>query len=354
MVSALLITSSTGFQLSIQKEIAGLLIAGVFIVWWIWKYNKWLAMFVGWIIIRRFLPPEQTRAIFTLSNVLMGSMVYLGIQHLKIDKKKLFEWICYASTLQIIVVFMQRFDIFMFWNHSSTARLIGSGRVWGLFGNSNWSGCFIAMTLPIFLYMAKEKKWYLLGLLGIPALFIMKSQVAIVSGIIGVLFYLYFYFQKKIIRYKIHYLILGLLLVGVVFALFNPIYFDNPRFEVWRRVWKFCLFGGTVEWRCHFVQGWGLGSAYEILPKICPIYSGTAWYQVHNEPLQILLEYGLVGFILMCGLIISTLRKLNSKNLAIMACLIALLIDSLGFFPFRTAPLGFMGVIYLGLIDAIL
>jgi len=50
MVSALLITSSTGVQLCLYKEVVGLLIVGFFIVWWLWKHNKWLAMFVGWII----------------------------------------------------------------------------------------------------------------------------------------------------------------------------------------------------------------------------------------------------------------------------------------------------------------
>jgi hypothetical protein len=70
--------------------------------------------------------------------------------------------------------------------------------------------------------------------------------------------------------------------------------------------------------------------------------------------LQILFEYGAIGFILFLGLVISTLRKTTKANAYVMAGLVALLVDSLGFFPFRTAPIGYIAVIYLGVIDAIL
>jgi hypothetical protein len=34
-----------------------------------------------------------------------------------------------------------------------------------------------------------------------------------------------------------------------------------------------------------------------------------------------------------------------------MACLVALIVDSFGFFPFRISPIGYLGMIYLAIID---
>jgi O-antigen ligase len=75
------------------------------------------------------------------------------------------------------------------------------------------------------------------------------------------------------------------------------------------------------------------------------------WRQAHNEPIQILLEYGAIGLVLFIGLVISTLRKTCYSNSFLMACLVALIVDSFGFFPFRISPIGYLGMIYLAIID---
>lgn len=338
------------------KEIGALLLSSLFIIWWVWKHNKWLAALLLWLVIRMMLPPIQPRGMITLTNVFMASMIYLGIQYIKVDFKRLYQGIAITLFIQIATVFLQALNLFFCWNSMNDG-----GRVWGLFGNSNWSGCYIAMTIPIALHLTKQSKWYWLGLLGIPALILLKGNFALLGGIAGLLFYSYILCRDSIIRLKIDRYILAVILLAIAFVTIKPLYLnDTGRFDMWNRAYKFCTFnmtnsgGQDPAYQSHFVQGRGLGEAYNLLPMIQNKQYTDNWRQVHNEPLQILFEYGLLGFILFSGLVISTLRKVRVSNAFLVAGLVALLADSLGFFPFRTAPIGYMAIIYIGAIDAIL
>ena len=146
--SCVLIPGSTGMQHAIQKEMAGAVITGGFLTWWIWRYNKWFAVLVGWCLLRMFFPDDQPRGPLNMVNILMAVMLYLGVIELGNVKEKFYRAICAIGGVHILVTFLQKFNLFMFWNFNC---LLSRGRVWGLMGNGNFTGCFIAMTLPIFL-----------------------------------------------------------------------------------------------------------------------------------------------------------------------------------------------------------
>lgn len=339
----------SGYQITLYKEIASLSAISLFLAWWVWKHNKWLALFLLWGLIRVFLPPDQPRATFMLTNMLAMTGIYLGIQYLSIDKKRLFEGICIACGIQIAAVYLQAINLFPFWNADTIGSYGSYGRIWGLFGNSNFSAAFIAITLPAFLYMAKINKWYLLGLSGIPALFLLNAQFGIVAGLAGIALYGYFTYRKYF--KKLLYPILILLIIATVWVTLYPIYLADYRWETWYRIWEFLTFTGLKDWHCHFLQGWGLGNAYEILPKITVPISDIRWGHTHNWVLDVLFEFGLIGLILISGLIMNTLRKFNINKLVFYAILLSFFIDALGFHLYRTAPMGYMGIIALGLID---
>ena len=338
-----------GGQLCLFKEIGGLLVMISFLIWWLWKHNKYLALFCGWVFLRAFMPPEQPRMQFELSNIIVAIILYLGIRNLNIDVKKIYKGLCLASFIQIVAVLMQKVNIFPFWNASWD-----NGRVWGLFGNSNFSGAFIAITIPFFLETAKTDKRYLLGLLGIPALIILDSQFALMAGLSGILLYLYIDYRSLIKRLHIDILLLTGITTAALYLIYNPIYLPWERFEVWSRICQFMVWGGNVEWRCHFLQGWGVGSGYQLIPMLSGKISVTVnlvWLQAHNEFIQAFLQYGIIGITFIGLIIFDCVKRFNVKNLVLYCGILALMVDACGFFPFRASPIGYMGVIYLALID---
>lgn len=350
------------------KEVGGLLVISSLVIYWLWQKNRWLAAFTAWLVIRMMLPPLQPRGMITLTNVFMAVMLYFAIRYMKLDWRKVFQAIGITCLLQIGMVFAQALNVSFCWNAMND-----EGRIWGLFGNSNWSGCYIAMTMPVCLELSKRNKWWLAGLLGLPALILLNSKFALLAGIVGVAFYLYIKYRDFVLKNSIHLLLLFVLSATMLFVLIKPVYLsDMGRFEMWRRTYKLCVFnpgnnvmqkvgqsgyggfGVDPAYQSHFIQGRGLGEAYNLLPLIQPkeyASQNVNWRQVHNEPLQVLFEYGLIGFVIASGLVISTLRKTTRGNIFLMASLLALIVDSLGFFPFRTSPIGYLAVIYLGAID---
>lgn len=338
------------------KEIGGIVLMSLFIVSWVWKHNKWLAAFLLWLVIRMMLPPIQPRGMITLTNVFMAAMLYLATQYVKFNWKNIRIALSITLGLQVLAVVCQKLNIFFCWNSMNDG-----GRVWGLFGNSNWSGAYIAMMIPI--AMSLGGWWTALGVLGIIALVIMKSSFAMLGALTGVAFILYYKNRKFILKNHYDKVILSILLATIAFVVLNPVYLeDSGRFETWRRSAKFCVYNPTdiiagktggqdPAYQSHFIQGRGLGEAYTILPMIQEKHYTEKWRQTHNDLLQVLFEYGFIGLVLIAGLIITTLKKVNNQNIYIMASLLAIFVDSLGFFPFRTSPIGYIAILLLGAID---
>lgn len=288
----------------------------------------------------------QSRALISFTNIILAYMLYLGVQHLNIKKDRLLIGVAIVSAIGIATIFLQHFNLFLAWNR---AEMRG---VHGLIGNGNWSGCFIAFTLPVFLYLGEKRKWWYLGLLGIPAISILGSCFAFTAALAGVLFYLYMRYRDVLLKKKIAWVMLFVLLVATIAMIVDPPYlYDGNRFEVWTRIWKWMTWGGHIQWQCKFIQGWGVGSGYLLIPQITAGIQDDVWAQAHNEYIQAFLEFGAIGIIIIFGIILSTFKKYNIKRLVYYACLLALLVNSVGFFAFRINPVGYMAVMFLGLID---
>ncbi len=353
-ISAILIPTASGIPQTEYKGYIGLFAAVSMLVWWLWKHNRFLAIFFAWVIIRTILPHTQPRAMINISNISIGVMIYLALQYININKDRLYKAIIILTSAQILTVFIQKSNLFMFWNSSETGIDLAVGSVYGLFGNSNFSGAFIAMTLPVFLYFKKYIKFGWMGiLLGLLSLLMLDCQFAIIAALGALSFYLYIENRDFIIKRRIHYFILSFITTSALLIAKFPLYIPDGRWEVWNQCLALSTFNGAKEWGCHFVQGFGLGSTFLNLPRItqnCALRN-IAWFQVHNDYLQMLLELGVIGLLIILALILNTFRKFSKDRLVEYACFTALIIDAFGFFIMRTSPMGFMGVMFLGLID---
>lgn len=334
----------------IFKEVLGQMTVLGIIALWVWKYNKYIAMFLIWTAIRVMLPPANARSMETLINVSLAVMLYMAVRNIKVDIKVIYKTLGIVGLIQIATVFLQRLNLFPFFNTAGTLK------TWGLMGNSNFSGALVAMILPIYFELAKEKKIWLLGIVaGLASLFILDSQFALIAGVAGVLFYTYILYRPELQRRTwILWLVFISILFAIGFVIASPYKFYDDRFYVWHKFWTAITYGNHADWSSYFTYGFGLGATWVIAPMFTPpevLSRGDGWYQCHNEYLQVLVEWGFIGFSILILGIIDVFRKINVARLALYACLFAFLIDSIGFFTFRCSPISFLAVIYVGLIQ---
>lgn len=160
---------------------------------------------------------------------------------------------------------------------------------------------------------------------------ILFTKSSMTYGALCVLYTMWFWHFFGL-RTTIKIVVLGLL--GVLgFYLYEPtndIFYENHRLEVWAHAvdaWKEnIIFGGGPA----FWQGiWQPQKVGTVLGGLVPL-------RIHNEYLELLCQYGLVGLAILLGL----LRELwkNFKPSWPCALIVALMANAIGNFPFHLIP----------------
>ena len=205
----------------------------------------------------------------------------------------------------------------------------------GLMGNPFQAGTALAILLPLMVALA----WWIPAGLTVLALLATHSSSAIVAGFAGVLATLWL----KGSRLKCG-LLLALGLLGILMLPSSYLSFSG-RIEVWRQ--SFNLWTHNFLW-----QGTGLGT-YKMLgitaQSVSPeLPNAVRW--AHNEWLQIGMEIGLIGLILLLSAlsyILLRARRTQALPAEASGILAAGLILSLSSIPFHLAPTAVLLVIAL-------
>ena len=205
----------------------------------------------------------------------------------------------------------------------------------GLMGNPFQAGTALAILLPLMVALA----WWIPAGLTVLALLATHSSSAIVAGFAGVLATLWL----KGSRLKCG-LLLALGLLGLLTLPSSYLSFSG-RIEVWQR--SFELWTHNFLW-----QGTGLGT-YKMLgitaQSVSPeLPNAVRW--AHNEWLQIGMEIGLIGLILLLSAlsyILLRARRTQALPAEASGILAAGLILSLSSIPFHLAPTAVLLVIAL-------
>lgn len=196
---------------------------------------------------------------------------------------------------------------------------LSGSKIFGSLGNINHSAALIACTLPFI----RPLYWVLPAL----ALYLGNSTMPVLCAIVGIFSY---YSYKK----ENYYLLLGCfagvatLAISLLLGLFGPnSYFsDTNRIKAWKLLLNDVGF-----------QIWGKGFGYIPAEFSRNIIGSHRFYQAHNEWLELYTIAGLLGIGVGVYLILPSFK--NRGNPEINACLIALLLNSLGNFTFHIAPL---------------
>lgn len=176
----------------------------------------------------------------------------------------------------------------------------------GLIGNASISMSCLACMLP----MAVKSWRFQWPILAMAAGAILLSKSSIALGLLVVYVVLYLDRGKAWKTWAAHGSAAAVCLLGFgKLAVGKELLNDSDRFMIW----KFMFDRWRAPW--NLIQGTGLGT-YHVLsinlqhrPNIPAVSDGFWWETLHNEPLQMLFECGIVGLVLLCCTYYSALAK---------------------------------------------
>lgn len=312
--------------------------------------NKWIRYFLIWAIMswwfNFFLPPQSTAVLFNVALAML--MFYFIKTYIRdIDINGILKVICITALFQVFWLGIQRigWDFIFHPIAADGVRQTVKDRLVGFLGNKNILGCYLAMCLPLFRVRFK----YLIPLI-IIGLFVARASMAFIAGFSGLVFYEVFMIiqNRDFRRLKV---MVSVITICVIIAILFFAFVDRPNFdrvEIWRKtvIQQF-------NWRSIIGQGMGKFQDLRVVDKY-----GIVWDNPHNEYLQIYFELGIIGIILLSGYFIDLFRRFlrfrTPLTIILMSCVIVVLVNSIGMFPFQIAPTAFLGITYIALLEGLL
>jgi O-antigen ligase len=271
--------------------------------------NKWLLILMGYLLINIWLCPKP---IFMYGNIQAGAfwlwqplaqlliffLMFATITSIEFDDKqkntilKVMSWV---GLVMAIYVILQFFRIDQFYKLANTNEALGtpSNRLGGTLGHPTLVSPFIAMLIPICLYL---KKYWFAGIMVI-AVLLTKSQIAIGVLVVTLIFFCALKNRKTAIRISILSLIFLFLFITAYFQ--NPkiksLVGDSGRFAQWQQILK-DVKAPVVKGleKTYPFTGLGIGS----FKYIYHVKNNNTFNQAHNEYLEILYNTGIIGLFL--------------------------------------------------------
>ncbi len=333
--------------------------------------NSYLAFFYLWsVAIYCFYGFPQIGGPIVM-NIFFGCIIYqIAYKLIKKDNvEKVFKmllWLCVANIVWLILQ-MNKSDLIFLREDAYTVDLVG------LMGLKCFMGMFFALCIPILAYFS----WPLALSFFLP-IYYSQSSVAVVGGIAGFLFVLYYKSKKMFVVFLLIFIVEG--------GLFVARDTKKGMFEDRFRMWKVVLRDAFK----HPIMGWGLDSfrsvgefkpfmyvenamtletrrvhykALEIakethvLPPgkeyegfVSPGDALNPWDNPHNEYIMLFYEFGIIGIMIFLAFAknIKAIFITTPQIIAIMGVFIVFLIISTGQFPFHVVRLGYLAPVMLG------
>lgn len=240
----------------------------------------------------------------------------------------LLKAIIFAGVVNSIYAVLQFFGIELFFQNYGLD--LFEGRSFGLYGNPSMYGQAISLLIPIAIYFATQAKkptektlWVFFTLLFLAGIGISQTRTGLLGLIVGAGLFILKYGVSKLNKKTIISALAIIIAVPICFSTLFPDRFSfteaatrslESRLEIWKGVLK--LSGESL------VFGHGTGTLYINFPNVInkdilalEEDAGVNVDKAHNESLEVLYSYGLlgVGFYLTI-LILLALRFFKSKD----------------------------------------
>lgn len=317
-------------------------------------------------------------------NVLMGCLIFMVARaHFKtnsfLDQSKVIIWVGVAS---IYWMSLQLYGIDPIYVGQNGAGQLLEGQQFndpvGLFGIKMANGIFLSLVGACLCAL----NIFLVPFLLVP-IFLCLSSVAVLSFLTAILFYTYHLHRRAFVWILAISLVAGAAYLvidqkkdpksfssrfavwhsAVKFSLKNPLGYGPDSYRNTNRVKDF-VFGGDEEGRHAIIRTISPTEAdfkyYD--PNYAVMENGFKdtkpknvqfWDNPHNEYIQLLIEYGFFGLILLIGLIREMVYRFrfatpDKELVLITACLLVYAVASITQFPMHLARLGCLFPILLG------
>lgn len=207
----------------------------------------------------------------------------------------------------------------------------------GALGQESLTGALIAVLSPSLLYKT-SKRWLMVPLLALLLLDVTFGYLAFFGAIS-------FYFgYKKLYAHVLAIIILLIVIsLGVIGINYNHLEFfnDKGRFDLW-----FTVIDNYKQWDLSSqLFGKGLGYVWHNLGHIKDIDNKPFRY-LHNEYLELLYAFGIVGVGLMGWMLKPLLKvKFDEQSAILLSVIFAIIINSAGNFTLHIAPIGLIFLI---------
>ncbi len=332
----------------------------IFILIGSWIKNKWLGYFLLWSVVGLYL--NYSKFIFFATFTIA---IYLIVYNLLVElvkKKPLSFWldcVCLSALLQLPLCALQFHGIDPIFAPIGTPERFTFS---GFLDNPTFLSAYMVICMPAF--FRGWKKW-LIPLLLIPI--IVNFSTMSIIALIGMLtLYFLVKFPKRVTVLSM----IALFLIAI-----NCVMYFDPQAKrmgsIKRRVesmttWeiiKFQTSGRADNWKRSFdlvkdspkkmLMGIGQGR-FKLIYNLR--YGPSTWLvQVHNAPLQLLIEGGTIACYFIFGYLISLWRKFwkYRREMLLPACgFMAFFINSCGNFPERIPPLAVAALLFAALIES--
>jgi O-antigen ligase len=336
--------------------------------------NIWLRLFVvyffSWTIclfLRTLINPgvvynvaPQT-GMAILLFVLAGTLIVKLVSISKVPDEKFYAVIRLAVILQIIISISQYFGFYP-WDWALSHIMVTAqsndhvGPFYGTLGNRDILGCFIGISVPLFLSWKEIKPYQnvIIKVLTFIVLVILlfSPSPGTVAAIIGIGIY-YFNENKKYTIFA--------LIIAAIYLIAYTIFAYHQDLIVAPHQFNNLITNGTVAidspndgrlWKWMLALGQTFKSPSTLIFGSAP---GAFWgrkYPLHNEYIQCWFEIGFIGLIIMLGYIISTLKYLfKSKDVVLLSVFVIICIDAGANYSLHIATTAFLICIFTGLIE---
>ena len=313
--------------------------------------NKYLAVFIAYLFLMifatLFIPivfqkPVNNYLIYpSICVILTVFASYIALSYFdKEDYIRIAKALCLSGTL------IASFGLLQFIGFDplrSIAHYNCVNRLSACLDNPNLVGNYLAIIAPLFLYFKSRK--YLIGyLLSLLCVLATKSHIAYVCFVVGSLLTLFL--QYKHIK-NVRVIVMSLGLSGLVWLYFNQ----------WMLKMDSLLDGRLYCWQIviDLIKKsplFGLGLGVFSMLRIETVGTGgvgnAIWFEAHCDPLQYILEIGLVGVLLAGFVIVNALRNFSFKErigLSYFSMFVTFLLCSCVSFPIEVPSLAVLGLI---------
>lgn len=338
-----------------------LLITFLILSSYLYKFNKWLALFsLICTLSVFFISRVNARAVVLLIQLYLGAIISYQVSFSDLKTRK------YINVGVLALVFLQLLWVSLqIWNKDFIFKSLVNPKfdeTVGFSASPNFLGTFFALTMPISLSFNP-----LCGVFNLIGIFISKSSFAFVAGISSGLVYVY-YKNKRLFKIILTvFLIIG----GLFFSRFDKIRMADfkTRFSVWKyaisSVRKGIVYIEKTDQQimisCNPAFGFGFGNYLAIFPFIPRQtnfnYVNEKFTHAHNDYIEtFVFELGYVGIAILLSMIISFARnfirsKKDEEMVLYFSVIVAYLLNASGNFLSHIAVSGAFLIVYYGLYE---